>query len=66
MKWFSIGLAISTGWYLGNFLIDFLFHVFIQAVKKTGWYQTIMGSQGTIGEHKYTNTVKNKIGFDIN
>lgn len=35
-------------------------------IKRSRWYQEITSSPETVSDHNHANTVKNKIGFDIN
>ena len=66
MKLLLIGFALSIGWNLGDALIAFLYHIFMESIKKTRWYQEIIGRKETVKDHNRANVVKNKIGFDIN
>lgn len=66
MKLLLIGFALSIGWHLGHALIDFLYYIFAESIKKTRWYQEIIGRKETVKDHNSANVVKNKIGFDIN
>ncbi len=66
MKLLLIGFALSIGWQLGDALIAFLYYICRESIKKTRWYQEIIGRKETIKDHNRANVVKNKIGFDIN
>ena len=66
MKFVHIGLGLSIGWYLGKSAIAFLNSMFATFIERSRWYQETISSQEEASNHKYANTVKNKIGFDIN
>lgn len=63
MKLLLIGFALSIGWHLGGALIDFLYHIFIGSIKKTRWYQEIIGRKETVKDHNRVNVVKKQNRF---
>ena len=66
MKILSIGFALSIGGHLGDALIEFLYYIFMESIKKTRWYSEIIGRKEIVKDYDCANVVKNKIGFDIN
>lgn len=66
MKLLRIGFVLSIGWHLGDALIEFLYYIFMESIKKTRWYSEIIGQKETVKDYDCANVVKNKIGFDIN
>ena len=66
MKLLSIGFALSIGWHFGDALIEFLYYIFMESIKKTRWYSEIIGRKEIVKDYDCANVVKNKIGFDIN
>lgn len=43
MKLLLIGFALSIGWQLGDAFIAFLYYICRESIKKTRWYQEIIG-----------------------
>ena len=66
MQFIRIGLELSIGWYLGEYVTAIVKATIASLIKHSRWYQEITSSPETVNNHNHANTVKNKIGFDIN
>ena len=66
MQFIRIGLELSIGWRLGKYVTTVVDAVIANLIKRSRWYQEATSSLETVNDHNHANTVKNKIGFDIN
>ena len=66
MQFIRIGLELSIGWHLGKYVTTVVDAVLVNLIKRSRWYQVATSSPETVNDHNHANTVKNKIGFDIN